>query len=100
MEEESKETPKEKYIKCNMCHCKYNNDEESIKTYFGHNRLKERTTEREIKMLTCPTCNREFPRGNIYQHRRMYCLNCWAYMKHNILINLNKFNYIRNEIIE
>ena len=39
----------EKYIKCLRCKCKYLNDDEHIKTGFGHNRLNER-------FKTCNKC--------------------------------------------
>ena len=39
----------EKYIKCLRCKCKYLNDDEHIKTDFGHNRLNER-------FKTCNKC--------------------------------------------
>ena len=32
----------EKYIKCSKCKCKYHNNDDNIKTDFGHNRLGER----------------------------------------------------------
>ena len=109
MEEENKETPKDKYIKCSKCNCKYNNDDESIKTNFGYTRLnerfktcckcrtkhrqhridnphlkeyeqrynnslevKERRKNRESEILTCPLCNREFPKATMYQHKRTH----------------------------
>ena len=107
MTEENKETLKDKYIKCSNCNCKYNNDEESIKTNFGYTRLNERfktcckcrnkkkqylndnpeqrenhrqyhrlqcvkehRKERESEILTCPLCNRNFPKATMYQHKR------------------------------
>ena len=118
MEEESKETPKDKYIKCSKCNCKYINDETNIKTNFGYTRLneryktcckcrtkhkqyridnphiienerqynnslevKEQRKERESEILICPTCNRKFPKGTMYQHRRSHSPNFWANKK-------------------
>ena len=43
------EPPKDKYIKCSKCKCKYINDDEHIKKDFGHNRLEER-------FKTCVKC--------------------------------------------
>ena len=40
---------KDKYIKCSKCRCKYINDDDHIKTDFGHNRLNER-------YKTCVAC--------------------------------------------
>ena len=118
MEEENKETPKDKYIKCSQCNCKYINDEDSINTNFGYTRLneryktcckcrtkhtqyridnphikenerqynnslevKEQRKERESEILTCPHCNRNFPKGTMYQHRRSHSPNFWANKK-------------------
>ncbi len=104
MEEENKETPTDKYIKCSKCNCKYNNDEDSIKTNFGYTRLneryktcckcrnkhkqyqrlqcvKEQRKERESETLTCPHCNRNFPKSSMYQHRRSHDPALWANKK-------------------
>ena len=43
----------EKYIKCLRCKCKYLNDDEHIKTDFGHNRLNER-------FKTCNNCREKY----------------------------------------
>ena len=118
MDEENKETPKDKYIKCSQCNCKYINDEENINTDFGYNRLKERyktcckcrdkkkqylndnpkqreniktyndsveaKTRRKLYdsvILFCPTCNRQFPKSTMYQHRRSHSPTFWANKK-------------------
>ena len=75
MDEESKETLIDKYIKCSKCNCKYNNDEESIKTYFGYNRLKER-------YKTCCKCrnkSNQYLNDNPHQkeyHKQYQQLQC------------------------
>ena len=37
----SEQVEQDKYIKCKGCKCKYINDDEHIKQYFGYNRLGE-----------------------------------------------------------
>jgi hypothetical protein len=118
MTEDNKETQKDKYVYCSRCKCKYNNDEENLKTDFGYNRLKERyktcckcrnknkqylndnpckkeyhkdyqqhievkaqRKERESEIIKCPTCNREFPKATMYQHRRAHSPTFWANKK-------------------
>jgi hypothetical protein len=51
MAEQSEES---KYIICSKCHCKYINDEENIKRYFGHKRLGDR-------YKTCVKCRTRKP---------------------------------------
>lgn len=51
MAEQSEEP---KYIICSKCHCKYINDEENIKIYFGHKRLGDR-------YKTCVKCRTRKP---------------------------------------
>ncbi len=118
MTEDSKETQQDKYVYCSRCKCKYNNDKDSLKTYFGYTRLKERfktcckcrnktkqylndsphikeshrmydrtlevkerRKERESEILTCPHCNRNFPKATMYQHRRSHSPIFWANKK-------------------
>jgi len=46
----------DKYIKCSKCKCKYINDDEHIKSYFGYNRL-------HVRYRCCVKCR---SKGNNY----------------------------------
>ena len=76
----SEECGADKYIKCSKCKCKYHNTDDSIKQYFGYNRLDERfkvcmkcrqyrmehqdnTNERASKLVACDKCG-EYVRYN------------------------------------
>ena len=70
MEEESKETRKDKYIKCSKCSCKYNNDEDSLITNCGYTRLNER-------YKTCCKCrNKHKQYLNNNPDKKIYHIQC------------------------
>ena len=48
-----------KYIKCSKCRCKYHNNDNNIKEYFGYTRLNER-------YKTCVKCREKVSRQNVY----------------------------------
>ena len=56
---------KDKHIKCSRCKCKYHNNDDSIKTDFGYNRLGE-------QFKTCFVCREKLTKYHIdyyYKHK-------------------------------
>ena len=70
MDEESKETLIDKYIKCSKCNCKYINDETNIKTDFGYTRLNERYKT----CCKCRTKHKQYMNDN--PHLKEYKRQC------------------------
>ena len=91
MAEQSEEP---KYIICSKCHCKYINDEENIKIYFGHKRLGDR-------YKTCLKCRTRKPVISTSSSstdneltKKVYDIRCNTFLNEKDIINTcNEYGY-------
>ena len=87
----------DKYIKCKGCKCKYINDDEHVKQYFGYHRLGEQLKTR----VKCRSCSKKYKEQHnskvLILMQIPYAQGVAKLNLNRIIVNITRMFMIQNE---